>query len=223
MIGGDDSNETMVLTAAGRGHGPGKGWEDAMSATAEAGADGRMTQAEYARHRGVSPPAINKLVKAGKIALDENGKIDAAEADFKLGEDRSRINQRDVDAPGDDEARPGGVSGLTQARTVGAVYDAKMAELKWRAMAGELVRVPAVSEAAMQLIEACQRSVRLSGHADALLAAALKDGATGIRMVLRAMEREVLTRLCESFEKLVADAVAAGEVDAKGRETVDGE
>lgn len=39
-----------------------------------------MTQRAYARHRGVSQPAVNKAIKSGRIKLVE-GKIDAEQAD----------------------------------------------------------------------------------------------------------------------------------------------
>ncbi len=51
-----------------------------------------MTQADYARHRGVSRQAISKLVKSGKIAIDDAGKIDAVAADLELGEAVERVN-----------------------------------------------------------------------------------------------------------------------------------
>lgn len=44
-------------------------------------ATSRMTQAEYARHRGVSRPAVLKAVRSGRIRLGADGKIDPVEAD----------------------------------------------------------------------------------------------------------------------------------------------
>lgn len=41
-----------------------------------------MTQAEYARHRGVSPPAVHAAIKRGRITLVD-GKIDSAQADIE--------------------------------------------------------------------------------------------------------------------------------------------
>ncbi|WP_024575937.1 MULTISPECIES: hypothetical protein [unclassified Afipia] len=61
-----------------------------------------LTQAEYARHRGVSRPAITKLINAEKIpetafSIGRDGKrrIDAAGADFALGESREHILSTD--------------------------------------------------------------------------------------------------------------------------------
>lgn len=44
-------------------------------------APARMTQAEYARHRRVSRPAVLKAVRSGRIRLGPDGRIDPAEAD----------------------------------------------------------------------------------------------------------------------------------------------
>ncbi len=40
-----------------------------------------MTQAEYARHRGVSRQAVSKAIRAGRIVVAEGGKIDPEAAD----------------------------------------------------------------------------------------------------------------------------------------------
>ena len=44
-------------------------------------ATARMTQAQYARHRGVSRPAVLKAIRSGRIRLGQDGKIDPVEAD----------------------------------------------------------------------------------------------------------------------------------------------
>src|SRR5260370_19996611 len=98
MVGVDDlmveEIEKLLVAAAAA----------AATAAAAAGMDSsvdfsalEMSQAEYARHRGVSRHAINKLVKAGKITLiDRNGRmvIDAAMVDRALGT-RERVIVRD--------------------------------------------------------------------------------------------------------------------------------
>lgn len=57
-----------------------------------------MTQAEYARHRGVSRQAVNRAVGKGKIipVHDEKGvkKIDVSEADRALGLNVVRVLAR---------------------------------------------------------------------------------------------------------------------------------
>src|SRR4051812_19095367 len=54
-----------------------------------------ITQADYARHRGVSRQAVSKAVAAKKIPVRvRQGRklIDAAEADFALGFSHARLN-----------------------------------------------------------------------------------------------------------------------------------
>ena len=51
-----------------------------------------MTQAEYARYRGVSRQAVSKAVRAGRIVLSEEGRIDpeAADASWRRNTDPSK-------------------------------------------------------------------------------------------------------------------------------------
>ena len=77
-----------------------------------------MTQAEYARHRGVSSAAIKKAIDAGRIpaiAVRGDGKskmIDVERADLALGENIARIEAREQAAG----ASPG--VGLTMVSSV---------------------------------------------------------------------------------------------------------
>lgn len=160
-----------------------------------------MTQAEYARHRRVSRQAISKLVKAGRIPVDGNGKIDPAAADFALGEDRSRIDEPRAAAPGES-------SGLTKARTATEVYKAKLAQLQYEKALGNVVSTEGVTQAAIACVEVVQRVVRrVSGLAEELAAVALKDGVPGTRVRLKQAEREILEQLSQAFDNLARDAV----------------
>ena len=66
-----------------------------------------MTQAEYARHRGVSRQAIGKFAAAGKVVI-VGGKVDVVASDRLLGETRERVNLRD-DEPDTPAAAGSGV------------------------------------------------------------------------------------------------------------------
>jgi hypothetical protein len=157
-----------------------------------------MTQAEYARHRGVTRQAVGKLVAAGKIKL-HNGKIDAAEADFALGESIERLNSPAV------EARE--APGLTRARTVTEVYRARMAELQYERALGNLVATEGVADAASVCGETMVRIVRsLLTRADELNAAAAKDGLPGVRALLKSTAHEMLESVSAAFAKLASDA-----------------
>jgi hypothetical protein len=161
-----------------------------------------MTQAEYARHRGVTRQAVGKLVAAGKIKL-HNGRIDAAEADLALGETIERINTPAADAR---EA-----PGLTRARTVTEVYRARMAELQYERALGNLVATEGVADAAAVCGETMVRIVRsLSTRTEELNAAAAQGGLPGVRTLLKTIEHDMLQNVSAAFAKLANDA-ARGE------------
>lgn len=44
--------------------------------------EGQLTQAQYSRHRGVTPAAVTKALRAGRIHLTPEGGIDPAAADL---------------------------------------------------------------------------------------------------------------------------------------------
>jgi len=58
-----------------------------------------MTKSEYARHRGVSPAYISKLIKNGKIILEYDGKIDPGKADISLGEIKNQATVMELPEP----------------------------------------------------------------------------------------------------------------------------
>ncbi|WP_341238034.1 hypothetical protein [uncultured Limnobacter sp.] len=61
----------------------------------------RMGWREYARHRGVTLRAVQKAIESGRIVLDENKKIDAAQADkdWVLNTDISRVGMTEAASP----------------------------------------------------------------------------------------------------------------------------
>lgn len=132
-----------------------------------------MTQREYAAHRGVSQPAVSKAIKTGRIKIEPNGKIDPVKADAAWNRNtdpEKRANGRTggaatlrtpqaraptesvappaprrrahADAPGDDEAVP--KVDFNRARTVRETFSAKIEEVRYREMVGELVPRDAV-------------------------------------------------------------------------------
>jgi hypothetical protein len=101
-----------------------------------------MTQADYARHRGVSRQAISKAVAAGKIPVKDGGLIDPAEADFARGETRERINlgegQMRPAAPEVPDDRPSSTAKLTEYKAYDAGYRAKLTQLELQKQIGKL-------------------------------------------------------------------------------------
>lgn len=167
-----------------------------------------MTQKEYAEHRGVKPPHINRLVKAGKIPLRADGTINPADADFALDKDRARVNTPAPRAP----SAPGDGRGLTQARTATEVYKARMARLQYEERLGKVLPLDGVVDAAATCGETVVRLVRsVSMHADVLSAASARAGVAGLRVALKGIERELCTRIAGAFSKMAAEATAARE------------
>lgn len=185
-----------------------------------------MSQAEYARHRGVSRQAIGNLISAGKIPesamVSENGTrlIDTVAADFALGE--RRIRAGDVDEGGADDPTFGsraGTSGaqssdvgrLTQARTATEIYRARMAELEYDQMVGKIL----LTADAINAMERCAAAIvrdmdNLPNLSDEILDAINRDGAPGCRMALKAAARKLRVTLAETMRILISD-------DAGGR------
>lgn len=174
-----------------------------------------MTQAEYARHRGVSRQAVNKAIGAGKIPLREShGRkgIDPAEADRALGLNVQRVL---ATAPAEDErdAAPRQAPGLTQARTATEVYRARLAELEFKERIGKLRPVEQTELGAQRCAEVVLRAIdRIGGRAEELAAMVTKDGLVGARTCLRDIARELRAVAAREFATL-----AAGEhADAEG-------
>lgn len=165
-----------------------------------------MNQVQYAEHRGVSKQFINKLVNTNKITLDENGLIDVVATDLLLGETAER-------ATVDRSERGDGTSAnaqLTKAKTFGAVYDAKLSQLKYERERGNILPVEGVAEAAAECGEHLVRLINgsLSARADAFVGHA-KD-VPMMRSFLKGIETDMLGKISALFAKLEADAVASG-------------
>jgi hypothetical protein len=108
-------------------------------------APGLVSQAEYARIRGISRVSVHEAVQAGKIVLT-NGKIDVVSANraWAANTDSSR-------RPQDDKSPT-----LTVSRARKMQADAQVSEMKARQMAGELIDIAD----ARQLWFAAGRTIR---------------------------------------------------------------
>lgn len=124
----------------------------------------RGSQREYAKHRGVSHVAVGKAVKAGRIALDPDGKINFAKADLAWDQNtnpakqakpkQERTHHDPLPAPKTAGTKPkspvttheGPVDqpteppmSMMQAQTLKAIYSAKREELKFEEEAGKKI------------------------------------------------------------------------------------
>lgn len=105
----------------------------------------RITQAEYARRRGVSREAVNRAVREGRISVDSDGRLDPDTADAEW---TRNTTPRGVPA-GPAEVSVGSqgvVVTLTEAKTKLEYAKAQLAELDLGERAGELVRVDEVRD-----------------------------------------------------------------------------
>lgn len=127
-----------------------------------------MTQSAYARHRGVSQPAVNKAIKAGRIKT-VNGKIDPEQADKDWlsntnGGQKMRKGAVAGGAPIDEGGAPAGNNGprprqdvpaagsstgesgvnYAQARAIHEGYRARMAKIEFDMKTGKLIEADKV-------------------------------------------------------------------------------
>lgn len=122
-----------------------------------------ITQAQYAKHRGVSEAAVSKAVKVGRISLID-GKIDPVAADAQWARN-SRVRagagkpvmEVPVVDPDDDggDSRPGAEDYLvSRARREAA--EADLAELDLAERNGQVIAVKAVEGAWAQALSAAR-------------------------------------------------------------------
>ena len=127
-----------------------------------------ITQAEYARRRGVDPTSVRDAVRAGRITLID-GKVDPAVADVQW-ERNTRRRARAVDeAPRQREPAPRGegayatppvddVIDYNLERARRERYEADQAELRLAQMRGELVRADEVKAAQQRKVAALREA-----------------------------------------------------------------
>jgi len=101
-----------------------------------------MTQKTYAEHRGISPQAVSKLVKEGRV-ITQNGKIDQEVSDILL-ESAPRVVKRGKGRPvaeiPNEDARNAGIMDFAEQRARHTKYKAELAKLKLEEEQGQLVR-----------------------------------------------------------------------------------
>lgn len=180
-----------------------------------------MTQAEYARHRGVSRAAISKLVGRGRIpstAIDEQGRINPVAADLALGEARQRVLLAEAgavdeaaigaDDDGDDAvdlgqaiARPAApinpaLAELTKQKVSTETYRAELLRLEHQQKIGQLLPIEDVTAAMQKCAGVIVRELdQLPTFADELAAAVKADGIAGARVALKKISRNIREQL----------------------------
>lgn len=108
-----------------------------------------MSYRAYARHRGVSPEAVSKAVKTGRITTEPNGKIDPERADqeWDANTDPSRNAPRAPKIHDNDEASRTPATGLppySQSRAIREAYEARLSKLDFEVKSGKLINADEV-------------------------------------------------------------------------------
>jgi transcriptional regulator with XRE-family HTH domain len=107
-----------------------------------------ITQREFARRMGVSPQAVNKRIRAGRLSRLADGTLDEAVA---VREWHATQEPEDHQAPEPEPARqargtPGPAPGTyAQAKTADTVYRARLRQLEYESRAGTFVRAEDVA------------------------------------------------------------------------------
>lgn len=112
----------------------------------------KMSYRAYARHRGVSPEAVSKAVKTGRITTGPDGKIDPEAADRQWDENTDPSKPLNS-VTGDPKHRkgqeasvplPSGVPPYSQSKAVEAAIEAERKRLKLQQEKNKLISVDKV-------------------------------------------------------------------------------
>ncbi len=159
-----------------------------------------LTQAAYARHRGVSRPAVARAVREGRISTTPDGMIEHAVADIQW-QANTRPRARATAPAAPPPVHGGEVITYQEARRRQAVADALMAERAELLQAGALIGVQAVRDAlALDFATTREGMLQLPARLGPLLAAEADPAA--VERVLRAEIHQALTRLAAAGEGL---------------------
>lgn len=164
------------------------------------------TQADYARHAGISKQAVNKLVKKRTIQLRPDGKVDFAAADHarRVNADPARQLVDDAAAKpvAADLASPEQLS-FSAHRAEREQYQAQLARLDLETRLGKLLSKDEVENAMVQSGRTIRRSLDgMVGWADELTAAARQHGVDGVRSLLKAKLRGLEQTIADSLNLL---------------------
>ncbi len=162
------------------------------------------TQADYARHRGVSRSAVNKAVHAGRIPLTPEGRIDFAAADLAWRSNTDPSKPSNTVSPPSAPSLPTGDTELqlsplsyADARALREYNLARLADLDFRQKSGSLVEVVDVKDIAFRAARAARDLILAAPDRLAPLVCGLSDQAEVHRILT-----EDLMRACEELMKI---------------------
>jgi hypothetical protein len=195
-----------------------------------------MTQAAFAQRRGVTPKAIEKAIKAGRIppaAVRRDGRavlIDVAAAELALGQPSLRVNTPPDDAaasaadsasPSSSPSVPKETPALTAARTEQAQIETRIKSLELDRRLGKLLEADDVARAMARCAEALIHDVdQIAARADDVVTAYTRNGVAGVRALLKQISRDTRETIANNMRLLEAEDRADtgddGEIIAAG-------
>ncbi len=163
-----------------------------------------LTQAGYARHRGVSRPAVARAVREGRITLAPGGLIDPVAADAQWDANtRPRAGTKEQPTAPEAVGTEATMS-YKEATRRRAVADMLQAERAEREQAGELIRVQAVRDVlALDYATTREAIMQMPARMAPLLAAETDPAA--VERILSVEIHQALSRLAGSADAVGAD------------------
>ncbi len=160
-----------------------------------------LTQAEYARHAGISRQAVSKMVKIGRIPISKDGKIDFAKADAARaeGEDPSIAVGKET------------AGTYTKARAAREESNAKLAQLEYEIAVKRVLPKASVQLALMESGRVIVQKLNgLVGEAENIEAAYLDNGTRGVRLHLKKCVRDLRQGIADALTETANDLTAGG-------------
>lgn len=152
-----------------------------------------MTKAQYAKHRGVTPQAISKLVKNDRVLVTEDGLIDSEISDVLLEE----FSDQDS-ATSQLANKLSGISSYAEQRALLTEYKARITKIELDRLEGRSIDADQVRRAAFDTARRVRDTIlNLPDRIAPLVATA--DGVHAIRTILDTELRKGLMELYNEF------------------------
>lgn len=189
-----------------------------MSGAVYSGAP-RWSLRDIAARDGVTTMAVSKAVAklvaehGLDVDRDTRGRVSAvnlAQYDHLRGKDNAGRVRGAATAAGDRTPRASSTSDYNEALTAKTRYESEKRRLEVEELKGELVRVAAVADAAVQIAAQLARLIdQLPNESDHIAAAVQKDGEHGARVELKRIGHRWRNRMADLLAELAeGDALA---------------
>jgi len=167
-----------------------------------------MTKSEYARHRGVSPQAVDKLIKNERIMVTADGKVDVEISDIIMNQFSDSEQSRGMTYSNlEDDGSDFREGLITQLATIGSYseqralltsYKAQLAKIELDKASGAVIDAETVKREAFSTARRVRDSIlNLPDRIAPLVATA--DDVHAIRTILDTELRKALTELYNEF------------------------